>query len=222
MWAFERCVAHNNLRDGVFVWLNSRHHHVVTGFTGYHNGGWGIEHGAYLNDFDYTGSVLYGNGAGGVSLHALGREQGTLFDGLLIDAAGRSDYAVSTERHQLAGVGVTFSRSTLTGYRKAGFAFRATADGRPDDVAVLDCAFGGTELWLDPQAPAPRSIVLRRAGESAAVQVERADAGGTPVPQWNAAVRPAPESASVPRAVLAPSLRLPDAAAPTTRRAAGP
>ena len=216
VWTFERCLAHNNLRDGIFVWLNARYHHVVTGFVGYHNGGWGIEHGAYLNDFDYTASVLYGNGAGGVSLHALGRERGTVFDGLLIDAAGQSDHAVSTERHQLAGESVTFSRCRLTGYRKAGIALRADADGQPDDLVVLDCEFGGTELWLDPQAPAP-DVLLRRAGESAAVKVGRPDAGGTPVPQWNAATRPATETLPAPRPVLTPAPRLRDAAAPTTR-----
>ncbi|MEV7783063.1 hypothetical protein [Kitasatospora sp. NPDC088351] len=156
VWTFQRCLAHNNLQDGIFVWLNARHHHVVTELAAYHNGGRGIEHGAYLNDFDYTASVLYGNAAGGVAPHALGRDKGSLFDGLLIDAAG----------HELAGEAVTFSRSRFTGYRKAGVAFRAAADGKPDDVAVLDCEFGGNELWMDPESAPPRSIVLRRAGRS--------------------------------------------------------
>ncbi|MFG3051539.1 hypothetical protein ACGFZP_11420 [Kitasatospora sp. NPDC048239] len=217
VWTFRRCLAHNNLQDGVFVWLNAQHHHVVTEFAAYHNGGWGIEHGAYLNDFDYTASVLYGNGAGGVALHALGRDKGSLFDGLLIDAAGQSDFAVATAKHQLAGEAVTFSRSLFTGYRRAGVAFRATGDGKPDDIAVLDCEFGGNELWIDPESQPPRSIVLRRAGRSEAVQVGRADGGGAAQPQWNAVSNPAPAPAVQPRPVQLPALRLKDAAAPTTR-----
>ncbi|MFI6448697.1 hypothetical protein [Kitasatospora sp. NPDC050543] len=224
VWTFERCLAHNNLQDGIFVWLNAEHHHVVTQFVGYHNGGWGIEHGAYLNDFDYTASVLYGNAAGGVALHSLGRDKGTVFDGLLIDAAGQSDYAVATARHQLAGESVTFSRCRLTGYRRAGIAFQADQEGRPDDIAVLDCEFAGpagSELWLDPQSSAPKSIVLRRAGEAGAVQVRKPGAGGTAVPQWNAATTPAPAVAGGARPVLLPALALKDAAASTSRLTAG-
>ncbi|WP_159401033.1 hypothetical protein [Streptomyces sp. NRRL B-24484] len=212
VWTFERCLAHNNLENGVFVWLNARHHHVLEGFVAYHNGGWGIEHGAYLNDFEYNGGVLYGNGAGGVAVHALGRERGTVFDGLLIDAAGQSDYAVATAKHQLAGTTVTIARSRLTGYRKAGVAFRATTDGEPDDIAVLDCSFGGNEVWLDPQAPRPTRIVLRKAGERQAVQLQP----GPGRAEWNAAAAPAAVDGP-PRAVVTPAIRLADAAAPTRR-----
>ncbi|WP_345289147.1 hypothetical protein [Kitasatospora albolonga] len=56
VWTFERCLAHNNLENGIFVWLNAEFHHTVGQFVAYHNGGWGIEHGAYLNDFDYSGN----------------------------------------------------------------------------------------------------------------------------------------------------------------------
>ncbi|MEV8097078.1 hypothetical protein [Kitasatospora sp. NPDC085879] len=212
VWTFERCLAHNNLQNGIFVWLNARHHHTLERFVAYHNGGWGVEHGAYLNDFDYNGGVLYGNGAGGVAVHALGREKGTVFDGLLIDAAGQSDYAVATAKHQLAGGTVTISRSRMTGYRKAGVAFRATPDGQPDDIAVLDCSFGGNEVWLDPQSPRPARIVLRKAGERQAVQLEP----GPGKAEWNAVAAPATVD-SPPRAVSVPAIRLADAAAPTRR-----
>ncbi|WP_431677665.1 hypothetical protein [Kitasatospora sp. KL5] len=212
VWTFERCLAHNNLQNGIFVWLNARHHHTVDRFVAYHNGGWGIEHGAYLNDFDYTSGVLYGNAAGGVAVHALGRDKGTVFDGMLIDAAGQSDYAVATAKHQLAGTTVTIGRSRLTGYRKAGVAFRAAPDGEPDDIAVLDCSFGGNEVWLDPQSPPPTRIVLRRAGERQAVRLEP----GAGKPQWNAAAAPVAVDGP-PRAVSTPSIRLADAAAPTRR-----
>ncbi|MCP2312307.1 G8 domain-containing protein [Kitasatospora paracochleata] len=215
VWTFERCLAHNNLQDGIFVWLNAQHHHTVTQFAAYHNGGWGIEHGAYLNDFDYTASVLHGNAAGGVAVHALGRDRGTVFDGLLIDAAGQSDYAVVTLKHQLAGETVTVSRSRLTGYRKAGVAFRATTDGKPDDIAVLDCEFSGNEVWLDPESPPPARIVVRPQGRPA-VQLTKPGNGAAPAPQWNASTAPA-NVATAPRPLALPRLAFNDAATRTTR-----
>ncbi|KIQ61507.1 hypothetical protein TR51_19230 [Kitasatospora griseola] len=219
VWTFENCLAHNNLENGVFVWQNSEHPHTVTGFAAYHNGGWGIEHGAYLNDFGYRASVLYGNAAGGIAVHALGRDKGTVFDGLLIDAAGQSDYAVATLKHQLDGEQVTLSRSRLTGYRKAGVAFRATADGRPDDIAVLDCEFGdGPELWLDPDAPAPKQILFRKAGQSAAVALGK-PAPGLAAGPWNAATGPA-TAPTPPRQVALPALKFTDSA-PRTGRVTG-
>ncbi|WP_035860782.1 hypothetical protein [Kitasatospora cheerisanensis] len=219
VWTFENCLAHNNLENGVFVWLNAEHHHTVTGFVAYHNGGWGIEHGAYLNDFDYTASVLYGNAAGGIAVHALGRDKGTVFDGLLIDAAGHSDYAVATLKHQLDGEQVTLSRSRLTGYRKAGVAFRATADGKPDDIAVLDCEFGdGPELWLDPDAPAPKQILFRKAGQSATVALTKPGPGVAPGP-WNAATAPA-TAPTPPRQLALPAPKFTDSA-PRTGRVTG-
>ncbi|MGW4382685.1 hypothetical protein [Kitasatospora sp. NPDC004531] len=216
VWTFENCLAHNNLENGVFVWLNAEHHHTVTRFAAYHNGGWGIEHGAYLNDFDYTASVLYGNAAGGIALHALGRDKGTVLDGLLIDAAGQSDYAVATLKHQLDGETVVLSRSRLTGYRKAGVAFRATPDGRPDDIAVLDCEFGdGPELWLDPEAPAPERILFRKAGQSQTVALAKPAPGLAPGP-WNAATSPA-NAPTPPRQVALPALKFTDSAPKTGR-----
>ncbi|GAA4842215.1 hypothetical protein [Kitasatospora terrestris] len=216
VWTFERCLAHNNLENGVFVWLNAQHHHTVAQFVAYHNGGWGIEHGAYLNDFDYLSSVLYGNAGGGVAVHALGREKGTRFDGLLIDAAGQSDYAVATAKHQLAGETVTISRCRMTGYRKAGVAFRADPEGKPDDIAVLDCEFGGNEVWLDPEAPAPKRILFRKAGQGQAVALSKPGTGPTAVPQWNAASTPA-DAPPAQQAVAPLTLTLPDAASRTTR-----
>ncbi|MFJ1757139.1 hypothetical protein [Kitasatospora sp. NPDC088134] len=222
VWTFENCLAHNNLENGVFVWLNAEHHHTVSRFVAYHNGGWGIEHGAYLNDFDYTASVLHGNAAGGIAVHALGRDKGTVFDGFLIDAAGQSDYAVATLKHQLDGEAVTLSRSRLTGYRKAGVAFRATDDGKPDDIAVLDCEFAGTgpEVWLDPESPAPKRILFRQAGRTQTVSLTKGSGGqglaGTP---WNAATAPA-DAPVPPRPVALPALTFTDSA-PRTGRVTG-
>lgn len=92
VWTFEDNVAHNNKADGVFVWQNTgTGPHLVDGLTAYRNGDAGIDHGAYLNAYQYRATLLEGNGTA-VRQHALpanaqgrsGRPDGyvTVFDGL--------------------------------------------------------------------------------------------------------------------------------------------
>ncbi|MGH2787261.1 MAG: G8 domain-containing protein [Actinomycetota bacterium] len=52
-WTFNNNVAHNNLNDGLFNWLNSGDVHEINRFTAYRNGRAGIEHGAYENRHHY-------------------------------------------------------------------------------------------------------------------------------------------------------------------------
>ncbi|HXF56079.1 MAG TPA: hypothetical protein VNO34_00545 [Actinomycetota bacterium] len=69
-WLFEDCVAHNNAYDGIFVWDNNGTGHVISRFVGYRNGDWGIDHGAYVNDYVYRDCILVQNGSGGIQCHA--------------------------------------------------------------------------------------------------------------------------------------------------------
>ena len=63
VWNFNQGnVAHNNHDDGLFVWQNTDTSHDVKNFVSYHNGNSGIEHGAYVNSYQYSDAYLYGNG----------------------------------------------------------------------------------------------------------------------------------------------------------------
>ncbi len=73
VWVFEDNIAHNNLSNGIFVWQNNDEAHPVDRFTGYYNGGAGVEHGAYENSYQYTDLTLLENGTAVVS-HAFGDE----------------------------------------------------------------------------------------------------------------------------------------------------
>jgi hypothetical protein len=75
VWRFEDSLAHNNARDGLFVWQNATGGHNIDRFTAYHNGSAGIEHGAYTNAYHYRDAVLYANRSAGVILHAASLDQ---------------------------------------------------------------------------------------------------------------------------------------------------
>ncbi len=72
VWVFDNNVAHNNAGNGIFVWLNTKTTHVVSGFHAYHNRKSGIDHGAYGNPFVYRSLVLEGNERGAIQSHAMG------------------------------------------------------------------------------------------------------------------------------------------------------
>lgn len=60
VWEFRDCVAHNNQGDGIFVWQNDDHAHVITDFIGYRNKRSQVDHGAYTNRYRYENLVLAG------------------------------------------------------------------------------------------------------------------------------------------------------------------
>lgn len=69
-WTFENNVAHNNRGNGLGVWQNNANDHVVTDFVSFHNTN-GIQHGAYLNRYDYRDGLVFGNQIG-IKQDALG------------------------------------------------------------------------------------------------------------------------------------------------------
>lgn len=71
-WTFENNVSHNNNADGIFVWQNDQNDHLAQGFVGYRNGGFGVDQGAYVNNYHYRDLVLFENGEGGIQSKAVG------------------------------------------------------------------------------------------------------------------------------------------------------
>lgn len=70
-------ISHNNKSDGIFVWENDPHNHIVSNFLIYNNGAYGIEHGAYSNGYKYSNITLIGHKYG-VFLYANPISTGTL------------------------------------------------------------------------------------------------------------------------------------------------
>lgn len=108
VWNFNQDnISHNNKVDGIFTWQNNNDAHHVRDFAVYHNGEYGIDHGAYVNAYEYSGGYVYGNKKGGIKLPAvagLNREinQPLRFENIIIDGANISQHAVFFSEHALA------------------------------------------------------------------------------------------------------------------------
>jgi hypothetical protein len=72
VWTFDNNLAHNNNRNGIWVWQNDANSHVITNHTSYLNGVSEIDHGAYENCYQYRDMVLEGAALEAVLQHALG------------------------------------------------------------------------------------------------------------------------------------------------------
>ncbi|HKY46346.1 MAG TPA: hypothetical protein VJQ79_00045 [Acidimicrobiia bacterium] len=97
-WDFHDNVSHNNEGNGLWVWQN-QHDSTVASFVAYHNGVFGISHGAYNNSFVYRDGIVYGNGRASVRFTALG----ATFANLVLDGAGHTEVGVLTGRHPAYG-----------------------------------------------------------------------------------------------------------------------
>ncbi len=117
-WTFEGNVSHNNALHGAFNWQNDSRKHDIKDSVFYYNGEYGIDHGAYLNTYHFSGVTLYGNGQAGLNLRAGSRGgRGLRFDDLLFDGAGISEHGIVAADHTLPAEGdaTTFSRTELRG-----------------------------------------------------------------------------------------------------------
>jgi hypothetical protein len=200
VWTFERNIAHNNAKHGIFTWQNTGKLHVIARYTAYHNGGAGISHGAYNNRYTYRDSTLYGNADGAVIIHADswgGSSSPLQFLNLRCHGANQSEYLVTAPRHHGDNElpPPRFVGSTFTGATKAAFAWLYDGNDGPSTdeiVDIVDCSFKGNEFLLGPEIGAGSrirvqdkvhgSIILRRADQSSGSEVNR----------WNARVEQNP------------------------------
>jgi hypothetical protein len=192
VWTFEGNVAHDCGRHGIFTWQDTGKVHVISAFVAYHNGGYGIEHGAGRNPYWYMDSILYANGEGSLHLVALSPSTETMrFGRDLFDQAGLTPFCVRTSRHPLpAQAPGVFQGCEFRGSTVAAMAFEsATVDAGAEVYDVADCSFDGNEFWLDSSIH-PDSIVRVFDVDLGAISLHRADQEGELRAEWNARVRP--------------------------------
>ncbi len=201
VWDFDLCVSHNNNRHGIFTWQNGPEEHLVTDFVCYHNGGYGVSHGAYSNCYTYRDSILYGNAGGGVLAHAVSKPTKPLqFVNLLIDGAGLSPSAIEFTQHTLDTTKPTVVRGVrLRGYQKAGIWITGPRDGRPpaaaDLVDVVGCEFSGNKFWISDTVRSDSEVRLN--GTKVPQVLRRWDAEGRPREQWHARTQRLPSFGAV-------------------------
>ena len=96
-WRFVNNVAHHNTANGIFVWQNNSHEHLIDGFRAYANGQSDIAHGAYKNLFDYRNVTI-----DSVEVHALGWS-----------VTGGAIATVTMRRHVRQGAPVIFTSVSI-------------------------------------------------------------------------------------------------------------
>lgn len=189
VWDFDDCLAHNCRKNGIFVWQNVEERHLIENFVAYHNGGFGISHGAYTNRYHYDGGILYGNAGGGIKLTALSRSEGEAlrFSGLLIDSAGLSEFGAVAPSHVVDGKGPTeIVDCSFRGHTSAALALLGEGN-TPHLYDVLGCTFDGNALWFDAEVP-DGSLVRLQDPVHGSLAVRGLDDAGTPRTEWNASV----------------------------------
>jgi hypothetical protein len=190
LWGFEDCVAHNNAVNGIRAWQNNGLPHVISRFRAYHNGEYGIEHGAYNNNVSYQDCALYGNLRAGVALFALSNFHAPIrLARAHLDGGGISDYAVVMTRHSTDGAPVELTECSFRGYTKAAFACTYNANQHADRATITDCTFEANEFWLESNIH-PDSDIRVRDAVLGNISLRRRDQPGVLHPEWNASVNP--------------------------------
>ena len=195
-WTFVDNVAHNNHHSGIYFWQNGAPRTIVDRFTVYHCGQ-GIFAGSYSNLASYRRCTIYACAKQGLVISALPSKQGEhtgetiTYQGMYIDQAGLSDFAVLITKHLARGGRVTrISGSTFRGGRRAQIGI---PDGgrHPQLYDFVNCRTIGNAFWLADDVPA-RTRLRVRPRHGAPYIVRREDRPGTPQPAWNATIATVP------------------------------
>jgi hypothetical protein len=145
-------VSHNNKRDGIFTWQNTLNLHKVRGFVCYRNGVAGVEHGAYVNPYEYEGGECGDNGRAPFLLHSQSHDAGPqILRNLVLNASGRP-HALEMAKHTKPNSIPTEVRACrMVGHTVAALGFTYTGANGPSVPELLDvyddCAWDG--LLLD-------------------------------------------------------------------------
>ncbi len=205
LWDFRDYVGHNNGSDGIANWQNDDVRHLIPTagrVICYHNGDYGIEHGAYLNRYLFGPNVhLEANGWAAFGVHAQGRTETPGLESvapMICDAGGQADpsFAFVFLSHAQPHQGPTFYRGiTFRRYTRAAIGcITPAAQADPTDANFVNSIFEGpgVPIWINDDVNPGETIRLQpdpRTG-TGAVEVRRRDQGsGTFFAAWNARVR---------------------------------
>ncbi|MEX2557023.1 MAG: hypothetical protein WEB06_15530 [Actinomycetota bacterium] len=191
IWRFEDVLAHNNARNGIFVWQNATGGHFVDRFTAYYNGSAGIEHGAYTNAYHYRDSVLYANKSAGVILYAASSNQAPplSFERPYIDGGGITSNAVLLAKPtNLDQPPTLWCGATILGLKAVPFLVGYTGADATIVERLLILPVCPSDLSPDePSVPVPPPPSPRGAKSTAPSQGPSAPANPPPAPSPSAA-----------------------------------
>lgn len=147
VWVFDGNMAHNNNSSAVRVWQNSSHIHPITNFAFYHNKYYGMNHGAYVNDYNYVNGYVYGNERGGLLSHANSNSAvQQRYENIVWDGAGITPNLVTAAEAQLFhGFPILFRGNTFQNWRNHAILVEGTGSdpGLPKKLDVINSTFNG-------------------------------------------------------------------------------
>ena len=149
-WHFEGNVTHNNARHGVFTWQNTSGVHEITDLVAWHNGAYGLSHGAYRNGYLWEGLDLLDNAEGGLLLHATSRDPDLRFVDLWIRGG---EVGIRTTKHNQPTVAPTTIDALVI--EDVGTAISGGASVNPDLFDVF--GYDGPPVVYDDDAH-PESV----------------------------------------------------------------
>jgi hypothetical protein len=190
-WVFEDNLAHNNTHSALFYWQNNAPKTVVERFTAY-NCGQGIYAGSYMNLVSYRDCTVYACADWGLNVRATppGGGETITYDGMYIDGAGMSDFAVKIEEHTLSDDVVTvFTNGIFKGGKEAQVGFPTGGELR-QMYDFVDCTFEGNAFHFAEGVPADSQIRVR-GGNLGSLDAHPPGGPGDHKPEWNGSVTPA-------------------------------
>jgi hypothetical protein len=190
-WTFEDNLAHNNTHSALFYWQNNAPKTIVDRFTAY-NCGQGIYAGSYMNLVSYRDCNVYGCADWGLNVRATppGGSETITYEGMYIDQAGLSDYAVKIEEHTLSDDMVTvFTGGIFKGANEAQVGFPTGGELR-QMYDFVDCTFEGNAFYLAEGVPADSQIRVQ-GGSLGSLNVHPPGGPGEPKAEWNGSTTPA-------------------------------
>ena len=141
VWIFNTAnVSHNNRTNGAYIWQNDKNQHFIDNFISYNNGQFGVDHGAYINDYNWEDLRLFGNASADWAQH----NGNHLIGGPQFDPLRDDGYTFGLERVLCSGA--------LRFMRHLGL-FNQPA-------LYFECEFSGIEI---ADAPTPNSVNVTKA-----------------------------------------------------------
>ena len=194
-WVFEDCISHNNAGSSIYFWVNGVPPSVVDRFTAYHDQH-GVRAGAYTNLVSYRDCTIYACGTAGLVIEAVPGTSDDLrsdvtitYDGMYVDQAGRSEYAVVVSEHVVATDRHTLMTGChFTGGTKAQVAFPEPGE-YPQLYELTDCTYDGNAFWLAGRLTEVVDIAVRD-DVNGAIALRPLDQEGERRSAWNARVTP--------------------------------
>lgn len=193
-WTFEDCVAHNCDATGIFFWQNEVPRTIVDRFTAYHDAR-GILAGAYSNLASYRDTTIYACSQQGLVINAVpeearnGPDETITYEGMYIDQAGLTDFAVEVTGHIVGSERATLvTGGQFRGGNVAQIGF-PEPDEYPQVYTFTDCMFEGNAFWL---ADGLTEVVDIRVNDAVngSIVIRPAGREGQLNDAWNAAVSP--------------------------------